>query len=214
MLTDVQRSRLQRYLDELERFNRAVNMTRVEPDVWWSRHIDESVDVLDAVAPPPGARVVDVGSGSGIPGVPMALLRDDISMTLVEADQRKSAFLVHACGLLEARNVVVVAERAEVIGHDDAHREQYDVAVSRATAPLPVLVELCLPLVKLGGMLAALVSPDVDLDAAVVAAAACGGGAPAWLAPGIVSVPKTGPTPADYPRRVGVPAKKPLGQSD
>jgi 16S rRNA (guanine527-N7)-methyltransferase len=100
-------------------------------------------------------KVVDVGSGGGLPGLPLKIVRPDLELTLIEADQDKAAFLVHACAQLALDGVEVVARRAEDAGHDPRLREAFDVAVARALAPLPVLAELCLGLVRVGGRLLA-----------------------------------------------------------
>src|SRR5437879_13004340 len=92
-------------------------------------------------------RLVDVGSGGGLPGLPLKIARPDLAVTLVEADQAKAAFLVGACAELGLRDVDVLARRAEDVGRDAQYREKFDVAVARALAPMPVLVDLCLPLV-------------------------------------------------------------------
>src|SRR6202163_3784221 len=99
--------------------------------------------------------VVDVGSGAGLPGLPLKIIRPELELTLIEADQAKAAFLVHACATLGLQGVEVVARRAEDAGHDPRLRESFDVAVARALAPLPVLAELCLGLVRVGGRLLA-----------------------------------------------------------
>ena len=99
--------------------------------------------------------LVDVGSGGGLPGLPLKIVRPDIAVTLVEADSGKAAFLVQACARLGLTDVEVLARRAEDVGHDARYRESFDVAVARALAPLPTLVELCLPLVRIGGRLLA-----------------------------------------------------------
>src|SRR5438876_6595611 len=100
-------------------------------------------------------RLVDVGSGGGLPGLPLKIARPDLALTLVEADQAKAAFLVQACARLELGGVDVIARRAEEVGHDSRYRESFDAAVARALAPMPVLAELCLPLVRVGGRLLA-----------------------------------------------------------
>jgi 16S rRNA (guanine527-N7)-methyltransferase len=163
-------------------------------------------------------RVVDVGSGAGLPGIPIKIARPDLEMTLIEADQAKAAFLVHACAALGLEHVEVVARRAEEAGHDPRLRETFDVAVARALAPLPVLVELCLPLVRVGGRLLA---QKTDAEAAAPAAHAIellGGelsgvrAAPsaARSSGTVVVIDKVRPTPSVYPRRAGVPNRKPL----
>ena len=165
-------------------------------------------------------RVVDVGSGGGLPGLPLAIARPELEVTLVEADQAKAAFLVQACATLGLRKVEVVARRAEDAGHDLRYREAFDAAVARAVAALPVLVELCLPLVRVGGRLLAQKTDREDADAAAHAIGVLGGELVAVVqAPSaarhsgtIVIVSKVRPTPDAYPRRAGVPARKPLSR--
>ena len=162
-------------------------------------------------------KVVDVGSGGGLPGLPLKIVLPGLSMTLVEADQAKAAFLVRACAVLGLRDVEVVARRAEDVGRDPTFRETFDVAVARAVAPMPVLVELCLPLVRVGGRLLAQKTESEDLganhaieimggrlDRIVTAPSA------ARSSGTVVIVDKIRPTPPAYPRRAGVPARKPL----
>jgi 16S rRNA (guanine527-N7)-methyltransferase len=157
--------------------------------------------------------LIDVGSGGGMPGIPLKIARPALGVTLLEADQRKAAFLAHAAAEL-GLDVVVVAERAESAAHGPL-REAFDVACCRALAPMPVLAELCLPFVRPGGRLLAMKSGSDDVDAGFEL---LGGGEPATVpAPSaarergtVVIVPKIRPTPAQYPRRPGVPSRRPL----
>jgi 16S rRNA (guanine527-N7)-methyltransferase len=203
--------RLLRYLDELYRWNQRINLTSIPREEAESRHLAEARRLLVQAAPAPGARVVDIGAGGGVPGLVMAILRPDLRVTLIESDRRKAGFLLQAAAVCECPQVRVDPRRAEEVGHDPAHREAYDLAVSRATASAPVLCELALPLLHAGGRLVALVA-DAEADAGIAAAAAsaCGGGVPAALAPGILSITKVAPTPELYPRRAGMPARRPL----
>ncbi|HET9410615.1 MAG TPA: 16S rRNA (guanine(527)-N(7))-methyltransferase RsmG [Candidatus Dormibacteraeota bacterium] len=163
-------------------------------------------------------RVVDVGSGGGLPGLPLKIVRPDLLMVLVEADGDKAAFLVHACAQLGLQGVEIVNRRAEEAARDPGLREAFDVAVARALAPMPVLAELCLPFVRVGGRLLAQKTEAEDVAAAGRAIERLGGG-PASVVPApstarrlgtIVVVEKIGPTPDAYPRRAGLPARKPL----
>lgn len=178
----------------------------------WARHVGEALDLLDAVAPAEGARLVDVGSGAGIPGIPIAVVRPDLEVVLCESDRRKAGFLAHVATALGLARVEVAPVRAEDLGRIAGSRDAFDTAVSRATAPPPALCELCLPLLRPGGRLAALVT-DAPVAAAAcgVAAAACGGGVPRAATPGVLVVEKLAPTPDRYPRRPGIPAKRPIG---
>jgi 16S rRNA (guanine527-N7)-methyltransferase len=139
-------------------------------------------------------------------------------MTLIEADGRKVAFLHHACAELGLTGVEVLDVRAETAGRDPKLREAFDVAVARALAPLPVLVELCLPLVRIGGRLLAQKTDAEDIHLARRAIEVLGGG-PATVAAApsaarrsgtVVMIEKLRPTPSAYPRREGLPARKPL----
>jgi len=177
--------------------------------------VDDSLALIADLA---GARtLVDVGSGGGMPGLPLKAVRPDLAVTLLEADRRKAAFLVDASARL-GLDVAVVAERAETAGRGPLRD---DVAVCRALAPMPVLVELCLPLVRVGGRLLAMKGEgevEAELEQAAGAIAALGGGDPVVRpAPSaarergvVVAVPKVAPTPAAYPRRPGLPARRPL----
>jgi 16S rRNA (guanine527-N7)-methyltransferase len=157
--------------------------------------------------------VVDVGSGGGMPGLPLKIARPELRVVLVEADRRKGAFLAHAAAQLDL-DVEIVAERAEAAGRGPL-RESFDVAVCRALAGMPVVAELCLPLVRVGGRLLAMKG---EVEEAAGAIAVLGGG-PARVVPApsaarergvVVVVPKVAPTPAAYPRRPGLPGRHPL----
>ncbi len=203
--------KLERYLDELYRWNERINLTSIPRVEAESRHLAEARRLLVQAAPATGARVADIGAGGGVPGMVMAILRPDLRVTLIESDRRKAGFLVHAAALCGCTRVTVEPRRAEEVGRDPAHRDTYDLAVSRATASAPVLCELALPLLHAGGRLLALVADaEADARSAAPAASACGGGIPAALAPGILSITKVGPTPELYPRRPGMPARRPL----
>lgn len=160
--------------------------------------------------------VVDVGSGGGMPGLPLKIARPELRVVLVESDRRRAAFLVHAAATLGLADVEVVTDRAETAGAAGSPlRESFDAAVCRALAPMPVLVELCLPFVRVGGRLLAMKG---QVEEAAGAIAMLGGG-PVEVVPapsdarerGVVAiVPKIAPTPAAYPRRPGLPSRRPL----
>src|ERR1700682_2549231 len=178
--------------------------------------IDDSLFLLEHLGE--AKSVVDVGAGGGLPGLPLKIARPDLSLTLVEVNEAKAAFLVSACATLGLQDVEVLARRAEDVGRDPRYREAFDVAVARALAPMPVLVELCLPLVRVGGRLLAQKTEHEDVELAANAIEALGGTfnrvvaarSAARRAGTVVIVDKIRPTPAAYPRRAGVPARKPL----
>lgn len=158
----------------------------------------ETLALLDEDRLAQGCRCADLGSGGGIPGLVVAALRPDVSMTLIEADRRKAGFLVHACGLLELGNVVVVARRAEEMAGDPVHRAAYDAVLSRAAAPPPLLWALSMPLLRVGGTLWALVA-DAGATAAVTALSGEGGVRAERPAPGLLAVTKLVASPPAKP---------------
>ena len=204
---------IQRYAQLLLDWNRSVNLTG-------ARTIEEVLAQIAAgdallLVPWTGiGRVIDIGSGGGLPAVPMAIAMPRVHFTLLEANTRKCAFLEQVAATLGLTNVAVAAGRAEELGHQPALREQFDRAISRAAAPPAVLLELALPFVRPGGDLIAQVSP-VDPHLLEPAARLLGGGSPRLERPGdgtgiLLVVPKLGPTPAGFPRRTGLPNRKPL----
>ena len=202
---------LNAYLDELDRWSARLNLTSIPRDQMWARNVVEVQELLDVAAPSAGSRVVDIGSGGGVPGLVIAILRPDLSVTLIDSDRRKTGFLIHAAGLLGLSGVVVEAIRAEDVGRRAGMREGFDLATSRATAPPPVLCELALPLARVGGQLCALVAGAPGaLATCVAAASACGGSAPEAPAHGVLRVRKVAPTSERYPRRPGTPNRHPI----
>ena len=206
-----QRSQLEDYLSELDRWNERTNLTAVPAADRWRRHIVEALHLIRTLQIAEGSALIDVGSGPGIPGLVIAVARPDVRVTLLDSDSHKTGFLTHVAGVLGLDALVVVNRRAEEAAHDPGFREQFDVATARALAPPAVLCELILPFVRVGGIAAALVNdaPVVAQEAAA-AAAQLGGGNPVARS-GVVLLPKWSPTPARYPRRSGVPARRPLG---
>lgn len=114
-------------------------------------HLIDALTALSACDFPRGCRVVDVGSGAGLPGLPLKILRPDLRVTLIEASRRRVGFLEHARSVLDLTDVEIEWTRAEEFGRRPDRREAYDRSVERATARLAVAAELCLPLVRLGG---------------------------------------------------------------
>lgn len=166
-------------------------------------------------------RVIDLGTGAGFPGLPLAIVHADLDLTLLDATRRKVAFVEQVIGALDLPNALALAGRAEALGRQAWAREQYDRVVVRAVSRLPVLIELALPLLRVGGRLLAQKGPleAQELEAGEKAAAEVGGlirEVRAFALPisqdprTLVVIEKTAPTPSRYPRREGVPAKHPL----
>jgi 16S rRNA (guanine527-N7)-methyltransferase len=210
-LSDAQRSQLAIYLTEFDGWNQRTNLTAVPAGDRWRRHVVESLHLAQALQLAEGAALIDIGSGPGVPGLVIAVARPDVRVTLLDGDSHKTGFLTHVAGVIGLRSLVVVNRRAEEAGHDPELRERFDIATARALARPAVLCELTLPFVRVGGTVAALVvdSPAVAREASD-AAALLGGGEPESR-PGLLLIPKTAQTPARFPRRPGVPARRPLG---
>jgi 16S rRNA (guanine527-N7)-methyltransferase len=165
-------------------------------------HIDESLAATEIVRQFEGP-IVDVGSGGGAPGIPLAAALPDRQVTLLEANGRKCEFLRDAARAFP--NVTVVQDRAE-----QQETDGFGVAVAKALGPPPVAAEWCLPLVAPGGAVVLYVGPSAD-SAAVSRVSERLGGGPAEQAPGLLVLHKLEPTPPGFPRRPGVAKKRPLG---
>jgi 16S rRNA (guanine527-N7)-methyltransferase len=194
-----------------------------DPDAIERRHFVESLALLEALEEHGvlSSPVIDIGSGAGFPGLPMKIARPDLEMTLLEATGKKAAFLEAVASELGLAGITVIAARAEDLGRDTRHRERYALAVARALAPLRVLLELALPLVTVGGHLAAPKGSGAQREIAEASTALTALGGEIVLAeplesvtvdvkPTLVLVRKIAPTPERYPRRPGVPSKRPL----
>ena len=190
--------RLERWLDALLE---TPGLTAVKDRLEARRlHVEGSLAALPHIRRF-GGSIVDVGSGGGAPGLPLAAALPDRELTLLEANGRKAAFLERVAE--DFPNVRVVRGRAE------EHLESYGVAVARALAPPAVAVEWCLPLASSGGAVVLYVGPSVDLDSISLVATRVGGGAPE-LHNGVLVVPKITATPDGFPRRPGMARKRPL----
>ncbi len=172
-----------------------------DPSEAWRVHVEESLAALPIVVRYDGP-LVDVGSGGGAPGIPLAAALPEREVTLLEANARKAAFLEAAAAAFQ--NVTVVRGRAE-----EQELEQFGVAVAKALAPPPVAAEWCLPLVATGGAVVLYVGPTVD-ERTVARAAEHVGGRVADSPPGLLVIEKAASTPAGFPRRPGIARKRPL----
>jgi len=211
------------YVDRLLTVNRRMNLTAVrDVPAAWHRHVVDSLTLLPRLdAGPDNTTLVDVGSGGGLPGIPLAIARPALGVCLVEATGKKAAFLTATVEAMGLANCRVVAARAETIGHDRSYRQQFDVATCRAVGSLRENVEYLLPLVRIGGRAVALMGPSAtaDLAAAAPAVSTLGGqdlvakrAYPQGWDNGsvIVEARKIRPTPNDYPRVPGTPKRSPL----
>lgn len=211
-----------RLYDLLQEGSRRQNLTalRGEEEVVRKHFLDSLAPLGQGLLEGPG-RVLDLGAGAGFPGLPLKILRPELTMTLLDATRKKVAFMEEAVAALGLEGVRPLWARAEELAHAGGEREAYDRVVSRAVAPLPVLLELALPFLKVGGWLIAWKGPRAQEEAqgAQRALEALGGGEAQVLpldlpfleeARSLVLVPKLAPTPKAFPRRAGLPAKRPL----
>lgn len=223
--------RLGLYLALLLDANKAFNLTAVrDSNEAWRRHILDSLTLLGPLSElAEGASIIDVGSGGGLPGIPLAIARPDLKFTLLEATGKKAEFLKLASVALELSNVTVVSDRAERAAHDRGAkvasgprqggcRERFDAAVARAVGPLAVIAELTVPFVKKGGhvLLIKGEKAGAELEQATTALRTLGAvhvGTLETSTGRIVILEKGAATPRDYPRRDGEPARSPLGGS-
>ena len=228
-LTPEQQAAFQLYYEELVAWNQKFNLTAItEYEQVQIRHFLDSLSCLLAeearlALNRPNARVIDVGAGAGFPGIPLKLVCPGISLTLLEATGKKVTFLEHIVARLELRRVSAIKARAEELAYDPAHREQYDLALARSVAELAVVVEYTLPFCRIGGWVIAQKGEAGAAEAwnADRAITLLGGElrrvVPAEL-PGLpedrslVVIEKVSPTPGTYPRRPGMPTKRPLGR--
>lgn len=221
-LDDDRAARFDTFTALLLEWNERVNLTRiVEPSEIAVKHYLDSLSLLSALDVPIGASLIDVGSGAGIPAIPLAIARPDLRITVLDSVRKKLTFVEAALRELGIPDAETVHARAEDAARDKAHRERYDLVVARAVARLPVLAELCIPFCKIGGWFAAYKGPHAagEVADAGTALRTLGGGVPrseAFTLPGtdaartIVLIGKERRTPPIYPRKAGDPAAHPL----
>ena len=202
--------------------NRRVNLTAItEPKEAAIKHIIDSLLPCDEEFFPRGARVIDIGTGAGFPGLPLKIYRPDLKITLLDSLNKRVNFLKDTVKSLNLENTACVKGRAEDMAQVTDYREKYGVAVSRAVAPLNVLLEYALPFVATGGVFLALKGKSVDdeIAASDKALKILGGEIFAtrrFSLPeesgerSVVIVKKTALTPEKYPRRAGTPTANPL----
>lgn len=219
-LTDEQLEQMAAFFALLEEANSHFNLTAISgPREAALRHFADSLAAPALSLLKSGARVIDVGTGAGFPGVPLAIARPDLRVVLLDSSNKKVHFLESAAQTLGLKNVAAVWARAEDYALTPA-RETFDAALSRAVAPLNVLLEYTLPFVRTGGVALSWKGPAAEAEVAA-AANACRllGGADmarhAYSVPDhgsffIVSTKKIRPTPTVYPRKAGKPTKFPI----
>lgn len=209
-LTEAQIDLCRRHAERVRETNLHTNLTRiVAPEAMAVKHYVDSLTPLAALPDlPEGARVIDVGAGAGFPGLALKIARPAIRLTLLDSLKKRLDFLEEAIAALGLKDVACVHARAEEAGRDPAHRDRYDLAVARAVASLPTLLEWCAPLVRPGGRLVALKGGDTEAATEAPRLLRLAPLPPLCLTlPGdegarrtLLVYAKTAPTPARFPR--------------
>lgn len=216
-LSSAQLASLEGYVRQLMEVNQHMNLTAVRDwEGMWMRHIFDSLLLVPELKADPNQRALDLGSGGGFPGIPLAIMRPDMQWTLVDSVAKKVRFLEEVSAAIGLQNVQAVCGRAEALAHDPAHREQYHLVTARAVARLPILLEYCVPFLRVNGFFAAMKGEQAPKELKesrraierlsvklMRSQAQPGGGQLLWFK-------KRRPTMDKYPRDVGIPSQKPI----
>lgn len=221
-LSEVQATQFDAYLTLLLEWNERMNLTAVrEPHAIQIRHFLDSLSCALVTGNLNGRSLIDVGTGAGFPGLPLKILYPNLQLTLTDSVAKKTTFLEAVVTELALDGVTVLAQRAETLGQQPAHRAQYDWAVARGVVEMRALAEYLLPLCKIGGFMLAQKgeSAEREIGTAQQAFQILGGGTPVNQAVELpeteashflVVIEKIRETPAKYPRKPGMPGKRPL----
>lgn len=213
--------RLNLYGNLLLEWNEKMNLTAITaPEDVLYKHFYDCILFLKAVTPAKNARIIDVGTGAGFPGMVLKIVRPDINVTLLDSLNKRLVFLNEVIAELGLSGISTVHMRAEDAGKAAAHREKYDIACARAVAALPALMEYCLPLVKKGGCFVAMkgASAEEEMNRSLSAAHLLGADKPTIICETLtgneqrafVISKKISHTPTRYPRKPAEISKKPL----
>jgi len=222
MLDETQASQLALYRDLLIEWNERFNLTAITDDASiLSRHFADSLSALHPMTPIHGLTVIDVGTGAGLPGIPLKIARPDLDVTLLDGTGKKVAFCETVIAELGLSGIRIIKGRAEELAHQKEHRAYYKVVIARALAPLPTLVEYLLPFARMNGICIAMKGSDAHTEVELAARAIklLGGeldrvesvtlpGAPDQRA--LVVIRKAKPSASIYPRPAGKPRTDPI----
>lgn len=221
-ISKLQQSQFKIYMDTLLEYNKVMNLTAIEePQDIYTKHFLDSLSCLSIDIIKNGDKIIDVGTGAGFPSIPIKIMKKDTHITLLDSLNKRINFLKEVGNRVSLENIEYLHSRAEDAGLNKNHREKYDIALARAVAPLPVLLEYCIPFVKKGGYFICQKGPSAleeikgankalkilnceiekvfDIDIPFTE-----------LNHKIIVIKKTGNTPKGYPRKAGKPSKEPL----
>jgi len=214
--------KFQTYMEDIIEWNDKVNLTNIlDKDEFVVKHYMDSIISCNLPEYVNSNKIIDVGTGAGFPGIPLALVSKDKEFYLMDSLLKRLKIIDEECKKLEINNVATIHARAEELAKDKEHREQYDLCVSRAVANLATLSEYCLPFIKVGGYLIAYKGPEADneVNDAKKAIKILGGKVVEIKEANLdefdihhklVIIEKVASTPGKYPRKAGTPAKEPI----
>lgn len=221
-LDEDQINQFKSYQQELLQWNQRTNLTSIiEPAQVEIKHFIDSLSCLKIIDSLQSKKIIDIGSGAGFPGIPIKIVNPSLEIILLEATQKKVDFCRHILKIFNLNPNITLVGRAENVAHDVNQREKYDIAISRAVASLPALLELLLPFVKVGGAAIAMKGKDIQQELASAERALQTLGGKIEVVQKIflpilneernlIKISKIDSTPEKYPRRPGLPVKKPL----
>lgn len=219
-ITKYQVEQFVKYMDILKEWNKKINLTAIEDDrEIIIKHFIDSISILPYVKDQ-DQRLIDVGTGAGFPGIPLKIVNQNIEVTLLDSLEKRVKFLNEVINYTNISKISAIHGRAEDFGTNPQYREQYDIAVARAVANLPVLLEYCLPFVKINGIFIAMKGSNTEeFDNCTKALDILGGKIEKIekmalpftnIERNVVVVRKFRQTPTKYPRKAGKPVKEPL----
>ena len=222
LLNQNQINALMQYATELVEWNQKFNLTAITDfqDIY-TKHFLDSLSCYTVIKPDENTTIVDVGSGAGFPGLPLKIVAPQIHLTIIESNRKKAEFCAFIASKLNLTNIQILNQRVESVGQDLNYRECFEWGVSRAVAHLSTLVEYILPLVKINGKALAMKAKNAmeEMEIAKNAISLLGGNEEKVIPVNIprimesrylIQINKEKTTPQKYPRRIGVPLKKPL----
>lgn len=208
------------YKELLIEWNKKMNLTAIEQEEdIITKHFIDSLSIASYI--PDTTKIIDIGTGAGFPGIPLKILKKDLSITLLDSLNKRITFLEEVIRNLSIENIQAVHARAEELAHKEEYREQYDIAVSRAVAPMHTLLEYMLPYVKIGGKCICMKGPNLQEESKDLqnCLETLGGKIEkieeivlpeTEIKRNIMLIKKENKTPKKYPRNPGMPSKKPL----